>query len=80
MGVNVQIRNVDEAMVAELKARAAAQRLSLSDYLAGELQRLVEQPTLDDVLDRLTRRPRRALGVSGAELVRQTRDDTGSGA
>ena len=55
------------------------QRLSLSDFLARELQRLVQQPTLDDVLDRLALRPRREIGVTGAELVRQARDESGPG-
>lgn len=74
---SVQIRNVDDRTVAELKARAAARRMSLSDYLAVELDRLVAQPSLDDVLDRLARRPRRQLGVSGAELVREARAEDG---
>lgn len=77
MPASVQIRNVPDDVVDELKARAAACRMSLSDYLANELQRLVEGPTLDDVLDRLAKRPRRDLGVSGAELVREARADAG---
>ena len=77
MSSNVQIRNVDDRTVAALKARAAARRMSLSDYLATELDRLVEQPTLDEVIDRLARLPRRRLDVSGAELVREARSEDG---
>ncbi len=77
MSSNVQIRNVDDDVVAELKARAAARRMSLSDYLSEELARMVAQPTLDEVLDRLVSRPRRNLGVSGSELVREARAEAG---
>lgn len=78
MTSNVQIRNVDDETVAALKARAAARRMSLSDYLSEELARLVAQPTLDDVLDRLASRPRRHLDPSGAELVREARAEDGT--
>lgn len=77
MSSNVQIRNVDDDVVAELKARAAARRMSLSDYLSEELARMVAQPTLDEVLDRLVSRPRRNLEVSGSELVREARAEAG---
>lgn len=77
MSVNVQIRNVDDHTVAVLKARAASQRMSLSDYLAAELDRLVARPTLDEVIDRLERRPRRRLDVTGAQLVLETRAEGG---
>lgn len=77
MATNVQIRNVDDRTVAELKARAAARRMSLSDYLAKELERIAAKPTLDEVLDRLSRQPRRQLGVSGADLVHEARAEAG---
>jgi plasmid stability protein len=69
----VQVRNVPEDLVVELKARAAARRMSLSDFLLERLSEFAAEPTLDEVLDRLTSRPRRALGTTGAELVREAR-------
>ena len=60
MSIMVQIRNVPDELADELKARAAAQRLSLSDFLLARLAEIAEEPTLDDVLDRLTALPRRA--------------------
>lgn len=69
----VQIRNVPEDLVNELKARAAARRQSLSDFLLEELAGIVETPPLDDVLDRLATAPRRNLGVSASELLDEVR-------
>ena len=73
MTMMVQVRNVPEDLVAELKARAAARRLSLSDFLLERLSELAAEPTLDEALARLSTRPRRDLGVTGAELVAEAR-------
>lgn len=69
----VQIRNVPDDLVRELKARAAAQRMSLSDFLLTHLAEIAHQPALDEVLDRLTALPRRELGASAADLVDEAR-------
>lgn len=71
----VQIRNVPDELLGELKARAARERLSLSDYLLGQLRQIAARPTLDEVLDRLEARPRRGLGIDAADLVRESRDE-----
>ncbi len=73
MSMMVQVRHVPEGLVAVLKERAAAERLSLSDFLLARLEEFAAEPTLDHVLDRLTTRPRRELGVSAAELLDQAR-------
>lgn len=75
MSTMVQIRNVPDELVRELKARAAAQRMSLSDFLLARLSDIAEEPPLDDVLDRLARLPRRDLGVDAAELVAEARSE-----
>ncbi len=77
MTVSVQIRNVPEELVAELKARAAARRQSLSDYLLGELEQIAAVPALDDWLKERLAAPRRKVGVSGAEAVREARAEMG---
>jgi plasmid stability protein len=69
----VQIRNVPDELAAELKARAAAHRLSLSDFLLARLTDIVEEPVLDDILDRLAALPRRDLSVTATELVDEAR-------
>jgi plasmid stability protein len=75
MPTMVQIRNVPDALVHELKARAAAHRMSLSDFLLARLGEIAEEPTLDEVLDRLAALPRRDLGVTAAELVDEARSE-----
>jgi len=69
----VQIRNVPDELLTELKTRAAARRQSLSDYLLDQLTDLVATPPLDEVLELLASAPRRDLGVSAAELLDEVR-------
>jgi hypothetical protein len=47
--------------------------MSLSDFLLARLGEMVEEPALNDILDRLAALPRRDLGVSAAELVAEAR-------
>lgn len=76
MSAMVQIRNVPDELLHELKARAAStQRMSLSDFLLARLAEIAEEPALDDVLDRLAALPRRDLGASAAELVDEARSE-----
>jgi len=75
MPTMVQIRNVPEGLVHELKARAAAHRMSLSDFLLVRLGEIAEEPALDEVLDRLAALPRRDLGVAAVELVDEARSE-----
>ncbi|MEB3982532.1 antitoxin [Mycobacterium sp. 663a-19] len=75
MSSMVQIRNVPDELVRELKIRAAAHRMSLSDFLLARLSEIAEEPALDDLLDRLAALPRRDLGVSAAELVEEARSE-----
>jgi plasmid stability protein len=75
MSTMVQIRNVPDDLVHELKSRAAAHWMSLSDFLLARLGEIAEEPTLDDVLDRLAALPRRDLAVSAAEPVREVRSE-----
>ncbi len=65
----VQIRNVPDELLHELKARAAAQRMSLSDFLLARLAEIAEEPALDDVLDRLAALPRRDLARAQPSLL-----------
>lgn len=54
--VNVLVRNVPDEVHAALQRRAQSKGQSLQQYLASELARLAERPTLDEVLDRIERR------------------------
>ena len=52
---NVQIRNLDDAAYAKLRARAEADGMSLSQYLRRELENLASLATMAEVLERADR-------------------------
>ena len=54
----VQIRNVPPEVHRRLKARAAIEGLSMSDYVLREIRKALERPTRQEVLERLRRGPR----------------------
>lgn len=61
----VQSRDVSEQTLRRLKARAAEEGVSLSVYLARELERIAAQPTLAEMTARLrARTPTRLSDVS----------------
>lgn len=56
MPVMVQIRNVPSDLHRELKARAALEGMSLSDYLLREMRQALDRPTLTEIQRRLSSR------------------------
>jgi hypothetical protein len=54
--------------------RAAQSGLSLSDYLKREVVRMASAPTLEEMLDRFSRRPPIALSESIEDAVRAERE------
>lgn len=74
MSKMVQIRNVPDAMHRKLKARAAVAGLALSDYVRLELERVLERPTREEVLERLSKSTPVKLKPTAARLVRAERD------
>jgi plasmid stability protein len=74
MAVMVQIRNMPSDLHRQLKARAALEGMSLSDYLLRELRHSIDRPTLDEMRKRLSsRRPVRPHPAP-AVAVRAERD------
>jgi plasmid stability protein len=73
-GTMVQIRNVPPELHRRLKARAAIEGLSMSDYVLREIRKALERPTRLEVLERLRARPARQLRRSAAEVIRAERD------
>ena len=71
---NVQIRNVPDALHRELKARAALEGQSLSEFALTELRRSLERPTRAEMLRRLDSRRSVTLSYDTAQLVRDERD------
>ncbi|HUY52555.1 MAG TPA: hypothetical protein VMV92_43785 [Streptosporangiaceae bacterium] len=50
---NLLVRDVPEDVHAALQRRAERRGQSLQQFLAGELRRLAERPSVDEVLDRI---------------------------
>jgi len=74
MSKMIQLRNVPDALHRKLKARAALEGLSLSEYLIGEVRRAAERPSLSELRQRLAERAPVTPPVSPAEAVRAERD------
>jgi plasmid stability protein len=74
MSSMVQVRNVPEALHRRLKARAALEGLSMSEYVLRELRKALERPTREEVLERLRSMPPRRLQPSAADVIRSERD------
>ena len=70
----IQIRNVPEALHRKLKARAAMEGVSLSDYLLKEAERMAEAPTLAEMKAQLARLSPVTTRISPAAAVRAERD------
>lgn len=70
----IQIRHVPADLHNKLKARAALQGKSLSDYLLGEIRRVAEQPTIEELWERIKRRRAPKGPIDSVTLVRAERD------
>ena len=70
----IQIRNVPDALHRRLKARAALEGKSLSDYLLAEIREIAERPTVEEMRARLSRRAPVTPSVEPALAVRAERD------
>lgn len=71
--VMVQIRNVEAAFHRRLKARAAVEGMSMSDYILREVGKALDRPTRQEVLERVQRRPERRLRRQAANVIRAER-------
>ena len=74
MSVMVQIRNVPDELHRRLKARAALAGMSISEYLLREMERSLERPTREELLERLRNRQRVEPTESVVEAVRAERE------
>ncbi len=70
----IQIRNVPEALHRRLRARAAAQGRSLSDYLLAEIRKVAEKPSKEEMIARLREMEPIEPRVSPADAVREERE------
>jgi len=72
----IQLRHVPDDLHRRLKARAALEGLSLSDYLLREVRRVAERPTLAELRYRLAQRTPVVTRVPSAKAVRAERQRT----
>jgi len=71
----IQVRDIPERVHGALKARAAREGMSLSDFVRRELKRLAERPTLEEWLHQ-TRHARPISGKrASVRIIRGLRDD-----
>ncbi len=74
MSKMIQIRNVPDDLHRKLKARAALEGMTLSDYLLSEIGRSAERPTLREIRERLHQRAPVEPRLPPADAVRAERD------
>ena len=70
----VQIRNVPVDFHRRLKARAAIEGMSMSDYILREVGKALDRPTRQEVLERLRGPAPRHLKRKAADVIREERD------
>ncbi len=71
----IQLRHVPDALHRQLKARAALAGLSLSDYLMREVRKIAEQPTPEEMRERLRQRTAYHGRKSPTDVLRAERDN-----
>jgi antitoxin FitA len=74
MAKMIQVRDVPDSVHQTLKARAAREGMSLSDFIKRELERAVELPTMSEWLEQAARTKPIIAKRSAAEVVRELRD------
>ena len=70
----IQLRNVPDSLHRQLRARAALEGMSLSDYLMREARKIAERPTVDEIKARLDALRPVHLRTSPTKLLRDERD------
>ena len=73
MSTMIQIRNVPEAMHRRLKARAAMEGISMSQYVLAAVERALERPSRQELLTAIRRQPSATPDPSPAEVLRAER-------
>ena len=71
----IQIRDVPEPVHGALKARAASEGMSLSDFIKRELEHIVERPSMKEWLESTRQVKRIPSKRSAAQIVRELRDE-----
>lgn len=75
MSKMIQVRNVSDDVHRILKIRAAAEGISLSDYIKRDLEDLAKQATIEEVF--ADARARGDSGITSEEIVADIRQARG---
>jgi len=75
MSKMIQVRNVPEQLHSTLKARAAREGMSLSDFIRRELERTAARPTMREWLETMQRAKPISTKRSAAQIIRELRDE-----
>jgi plasmid stability protein len=70
----IQLRNVPDTLHRQLKARAALEGMSLSNFLTREARSIAAQPSMEQIRARLAARPVALLKTSPTSVLRRERD------
>jgi hypothetical protein len=73
MAKTIQIHSVPVELHRKLKSRAALEGVSLSDYLLKQIRQLAEQPTLQELSERLESRTPVSYRISPTSILRKMR-------
>jgi plasmid stability protein len=74
MSKMVQIRDVPDKVHSILKARAAREGMSLSDFINWELERTAERPSMQEWLAHTQQARRISAKISPTQAIRDLRD------
>lgn len=74
MNKHIQVREIPHDVHAALKARAASQGLSMSDFLRRLIERELAHPAWDDIAVRMRALPRVELRETARDMVRGERE------
>ena len=74
MNKMVQIRNLSEQTHRKLKARAASEGMTITDYLTALIERDLQKPTIKEWLRMVDSRTKAHLDPPPEVLIREDRD------
>lgn len=74
MSTLIQVRNVPETLQRRLKARAALEGISMSAYVRRLIERALERPSRQEVLDALRALPEIQPDIPAAEILQDARE------
>ena len=70
----IQIRNVPDDLHRTLKARAAREGMTLSNYLLSEIEQIAKKPTMKEWLEKVSRDEPVEVDEPPREIIRRLRD------